>query len=147
MSSSGGTARPKSGAPITEAQVDQLEKLIGQLGSIHEEIGALSKKSPNDAVNKFKLTFVNATIAQCNGLLGVNYRPIGDFKEFNLDDVPSNSDVTLIAALYLEALEKFRSDHIGQEFLQWYYNLPGDAKVRIVQRAMSLKSGFDSNTG
>jgi hypothetical protein len=118
MSSSGGTARPKTGAPVTEAQVDQLEKLIGQLGGIHEEIGALSKKSPNDAVNKFKLTFVNATIAQCNDLLGGDYRPIGDFKEFNPDDVPSNSDVTLIAALYLEALEKFRSDHIRQEYAQ-----------------------------
>jgi hypothetical protein len=129
-SNSGATARPKAEAPITAAQVDQLEKLIGQLGGIHAEIAALSKKSPNDAVNKFKLGFVNATINRCNEFLGQTYRPIGDFKEFNPDDVPSNSDVTLIAALYLEALEKFRTDHIRQEYTLWYYNLAGDTKIR-----------------
>ncbi len=133
-SNSSATARPK-GAPITTAQVDQLEKLTGQLSGIHAEITALAKKSPNDAVNKFKLGFVNATIRSCNDLLKEEYRPAGDFQEFNPDDVPSNSDVTLIAALYLEALEKYRSDHIRHEYSLWYYNLPGDAKVRTCRPA------------
>ncbi|MEH2124811.1 hypothetical protein [Nostoc sp.] len=35
--------------------VDEFEKLSGQLQGIYEEISVLSKKSPNNAVNKFKL--------------------------------------------------------------------------------------------
>jgi hypothetical protein len=133
-SNSGGTARPKRAA-ITPAQVDQLEKLVGQLAGIHTEISALAKKSPNNAVNKFKLGFVNATIRACNDLLKDGYLPVGDFQEFNMDDVPSNSDVTLVASLYLEALEKYRSDHITPKLGVWYYNLPGDVEVRASRPA------------
>jgi hypothetical protein len=39
----------------TNEDVERLEKLIGQLQGIYAEIGALAKKSPNDAVNPFKL--------------------------------------------------------------------------------------------
>jgi hypothetical protein len=110
--------------------VDTLEKLNGQISGIHAEISALSKKSPNDAVNKFKLKFINAAITACNGLLGDAYRAVGEFTKFNPDDVPSNSDVTLITSLYLEALEKFRSDHIKYVSGWWYYNTSDGKDVR-----------------
>jgi hypothetical protein len=77
-------------------------------------------------VNAFKLKFVNAVLLQCNEMLGTEYRPIGEFEQFDPDDVPSNSDVTFIASQYLQALEKLRSDHIHVDSGGWYYNLPKD---------------------
>ena len=123
---------------ITREGIDQLEKLTGQLQGIHAELSALSKKSPNDAVNLFKLKFVNAVLRECNALLEEAYRPVGDFKEFNAEDVSSNSDVTFIASQYLQALEKYRSDNIKQNsHMSWVYDLP--AGQSIVRAAPPMK--------
>jgi hypothetical protein len=109
---------------ITREKADRLEKLMGQLNGIHAELSGFAKKTPNDAVNAFKLKFVNAVLLQCNEMFGTEYRPIGDFDQFNLDDVPSNSDVTFVASQYLQALEKLRSDNIHVDLGAWYYDLP-----------------------
>lgn len=111
---------------ITRDEVDRLEKLIGQLASVHEEIVALAKKSPNDAVNSFKLNFVNSMILDCNSLLGEDYKPLSQFEIFDADDVPSNSDVTFIIAQYIQAAEKYRSDKIHYHRGDWKYKLPED---------------------
>lgn len=109
---------------LKRVQVDNLEKLIGQLDSLHVELTALAKKSPNDAVNNFKLSFVNTTIGNCNKLLGKKYKPFEDFDQFDTDDVPSNSDLTFIIAQYMQALEKFRSDNLTTDSLgRWVYDL------------------------
>ena len=55
---------------MKRTNVDAFEKLVVQLDSIHSELLLLAKKSPNDAVNSFKLKFVNATLNQCNDLFG-----------------------------------------------------------------------------
>jgi len=125
---------------ITRDNADRLEKLMGQLEGIHAEISALAKKSPNDAVNGFKLKIVNAVIVQCDEMLGASYRPIGDFKEFNPDDVPSNSDVTFVASQYLQALEKLRSDNVKFEYGHWQYCLPkGEPEMRASSPAKLKK--------
>lgn len=46
----------KSGA---EAQFGKIE---AQLQALHDEVGLLSKKKPDDAVNKFKLTLINQVL-------------------------------------------------------------------------------------
>jgi hypothetical protein len=43
---------------MTQDQLDTFEKLVGQLESVYDELSVLSKKSPNDAVSKFKLGFI-----------------------------------------------------------------------------------------
>jgi len=115
---------------MKRSDVDDLEKLIGQLKSIHSEISALAKKSPNDAVNSFKIKFINAAISNCNQLLDKKYKPLDDFNIFDIDDVPSNSDVTFIISQYAEALEKFRADHITVFRGFWTYKLE-DSKEEI----------------
>ncbi|BAY59239.1 hypothetical protein NIES2135_61160 (plasmid) [Leptolyngbya boryana NIES-2135] len=92
--------------------VDEFEKLCGQLQSTYHELSALSKKSPNDAVNTFKLKFVNRLLNQSNSLLGDKYRPFDDFFEFDTDDVPKNSDAVFMLSQYIECFEKFRADSI-----------------------------------
>jgi hypothetical protein len=106
---------------MTRDDVDLFEKLTGQLEATHREISALAKKSAKDAVNAFKLKLINATLSQCNNLLGVEYRPFPDFSTFDVDDLPSNSDVSFIIAQYLQCAEKFRADHIVSMYGDWHW--------------------------
>ncbi len=113
--------------------VDQFEKLAGQFQSLYEEVAVLSKKSPNDAVNKFKLSFINDLLKQANQFLGRKYLPSGHFSEFDEDDVPQNSDVVFILAQYLQSFEKFRADNVYREYTSWYWNVEGgDEKIETV---------------
>ena len=122
---------------LKNSQVDELEKLIGQLDGLHSELSALAKKSPNDAVNKFKLRFVNSSLLKCNSFLGESYKPFEDFHQFNEDDVPSNSDITFILSQYMQALEKFRSDNIYMDMGAWYFKL--DDKKKKIRTAQPAK--------
>jgi hypothetical protein len=125
---------------LTRSQVDELEKLIGQLESLHSELSALTRKSSNDAVNAFKLRFVNTTLKGCNLLLGEKYKPFNEFEQLDADEVPSNSDVTLIISQYLQAVEKFRSDNIQREAMgRWYYQTEKGAQVETAPPAKLKK--------
>lgn len=113
---------------MTEQQIDQFEKLQSQLEGLYTEISALSKKSQNDPLNKFKLKFVNQLLNEANGLLEAAYRPFGDFTVFDENDLPTNSDAALMLTQYLNCLEKFRVDNIRKEsnFPQyWYWMVDG----------------------
>lgn len=116
---------------ITRAQIDELETLIGQLFGLHSEMTVLTKKSSSDAVNSFKLRLINKTLERCNALLQPQNRPFDDFSQFDSDDVPSNSDVTLMLGQYMAGLENFRSDHIRVRQGNWFYDVPeGEASLR-----------------
>jgi hypothetical protein len=121
---------------ITRAQVDELERLIGQLGGLHTEMSVLLKKSTTDAVNDFKLGLINAVLQRCNELFGKKFRPFEDFEQFQRDNVPSNSDATFILSQYMQAAEKFRADHITQDALgRWSYETPNGEKIRTAPPA------------
>lgn len=118
--------------------IDDFEKLSGQLQGIYEEISVLSKKSPNDAVNKFKLNFINQLLNGSNGFLEEKYRPFKEFSEFDTDDVPQNSDVVFILSQYLQCFEKMRADNVKERYhLNWYWvvdaerNETGDESGKI----------------
>jgi hypothetical protein len=111
---------------MEKAEVDVFEKLVGQLQSLHSELAMLAKKSPNDAVNSFKLKFINSTLDQCNAFLGKKYKPFADFTAFAEDDLPSNSDTTFIISQYIECAEKFRSDNIVMQYGDWYWIVDGE---------------------
>jgi hypothetical protein len=115
---------------ITREQIEALEKISGQIEGLHRELTALARKSPNDAVNKFKLKFLNGALSDANAVLGDVYRPLEGFERFDDDDLPSNSDVTFILAQYLEELERLRADNIKIEMGKWVYKLSGSEKIR-----------------
>jgi len=106
---------------MTLDEINSFEKIQGQLVSLHEEVTNLSKKSQNDGLNKFKLKLVNKIIGEANTLLGSKYKPFDDFNLFDENDIPTNSDVTMILGQYLNCLEKLRSDNIIQEGLKWFW--------------------------
>ena len=116
---------------MKRGDVDVFEKLAAQLYSLYQEMSALAKKLPNDAINTFKLRFVNGTLSQCNEFLGQRYRPFADFESFSADDMPSNSDVTFIISQYIECAEKFRADNIRREIDKWYWNFDDDGGAWI----------------
>ncbi|MFC3061576.1 hypothetical protein [Paenirhodobacter populi] len=111
--------------------IERLEKLVGQLQGLHSEIGTLAKKSPNDAVNPFKLKLVNKVLAMGNEVLGAKYKPFDEFDIFDADDAPSTSDVTMVIAQYMEEAERYRSDNVKMDGGRWKYVLNGRASEVI----------------
>ena|SRR5271157_1639332 len=98
----------------------EFEKLEQQLHSFLDEISELSRKKPNDALNKFKLKFINSTLEGLNRLIG-EHRPFPDFETFEVDDLPTNSDVVVILAQYAAATYNFRRDHTSKKDYKWYW--------------------------
>lgn len=120
-------------------EVEKLEKLVGQLQGLHSEITVLAKKSPSDAVNKFKINLINRVIEAANEVLGSSYIPFDDFVGFDVDDVPSTSDVALVLAQYMEETERYRSDNIQRKHGEWVYLIDGEPS--------DIRSGPPSKVG
>lgn len=110
----------------SKEDVERLEKLVGQLQGLYAEIGSLAKKSPNDAVNPFKLKFINRVLAMGNEVLGDRYKPFEEFDQFDSDDAPSTSDVTMVISQYMEEAERFRSDNVRYANGVWKYVVNGE---------------------
>lgn len=113
---------------MTKEEIDTFEKLQAQLNGLYIEISSLSKKSQNDALNKFKLKFVNQILIDANELLGNQYKPFKDFSTFDESDIPSNSDVTMMLTQYLNCFEKLRADNIVLDSdyeTDWYWKING----------------------
>ena len=106
---------------MTKEIINQFEKTQSQLNGLYKEIGLLSKKNPNELLNKFKLKFINQTISESNELLGDEYKPYVTFSQFEEEELPSTSDVTMILEQYLNCLEKFRCDNIKYELGEYYW--------------------------
>lgn len=111
---------------MTKKDVDIFEKLSGQIISIYEEISLLSKKNPNDALNKFKLKFINKLIIESNNYLTHRYKPFEEFEIFEEDDIPQNSDIVFILAQYLQCFEKLRADNVLLRAGRWYWKLKAE---------------------
>lgn len=123
----------------TIEDVEKLEKIVGQLKAAHAEIAILAKKSPADSLNSFKLKMINIVITESNEVLGEKYKPFEEFNEFEEDDLPSNSDVTMILAQYMEEAERYRSDNVAQMNGRWYYVVGGETS--------DIPSGMPSKVG
>ena len=116
-----------------EEDVWEFEKLEQQLHSFLAEISELSKKKPNDGLNKFKLKFINSTLDGLNKLIG-EHRPFAEFETFNVDDLPTNSDVVVILAQYATATYNFRRDHTAEENYKWHWILRGKRSDLTTER-------------
>lgn len=108
---------------ITNEQATELETLIEQMDAMYDEVLILTKKKTNDILNKFKIGLINSLLERCNALIGDEYKPFGSFDVFDTDDLPTNSDVNMILAQYIKALEMFRCDNIVKKDYKYYYDL------------------------
>ena len=117
--------------PLSKNQVDTFEKVIVQLESLYDELSVLSKKSPRDALNLFKLRLINQVIQQANCLLGSPYKPFSDFELFDEDEIPQNSDVVLMLAQYKQCLEKLKVDNVKNNHGRWEWLIDGDLEETV----------------
>lgn len=109
---------------MKETEVELFNKTYAQLESLHDEISLLSKKSPTDGVNKFKLKLINNVLESANKLLGQK-KPFEDFTVFDEDQLPNNSDATLILSQYLSCMEEARLPNIERFIGSWYWKIDG----------------------
>lgn len=124
---------------MEEEEIFNFEKVQGQIEGLYKEISILSKKSPNDLVNKFKLKFINQLLEDANLLLSGDYEPLEGFDKFDEDELPSNSDVTMIFEQYLNCLEKLRADNIQKESIFWYWLVDGELSDIRTNMPLKLK--------
>lgn len=106
---------------MKEEEINKFEKAQSQVEGLYSEISLLSKKNPNDAVNKFKLKFINQLLSESNKILGKKYKPFESFDSFAEDELPTVSDVVLIFEQYLSCLEKLRNDNIIRDRGMWVW--------------------------
>lgn len=111
---------------MKKSEVDNFISLSSRIESLHEEMGLLSRKSPNDPLNEFKLSAINSILNEANKLL-IERPPLKDFLQFSDDKLPTNSDVVFILGLYRKSLEKIRSENISINYdgSTWYWDLDG----------------------
>jgi hypothetical protein len=100
--------------------IDEFEAVETQISSARGELLVLVKKSPHDALSKFKLSVVNGLLMRANELLADD-RPIGGFEQFDAETVPSASDTAMVLGQYLAALENLRGKHIKIKSGWWYW--------------------------
>jgi hypothetical protein len=116
-------------------EVDKYQRVQSQLEAFHREFEGLAKKTPNGTLNPFKLKIVNQAIDDGNKVLGKEFLPIRDFTQFTDEELPSNSDVSMMLSQYLEAMEVLRCRNIVQGSLgRWYWDVE-DADHESMQAA------------
>ena len=109
--------------------VSEFERVQTQLEAMYNEIGTLSKKTPDGPINKFKLKLINQILDDANTILGDDYKPFPDFTHFDENELPSNSDVVVILAQYLGGLESLRCDNIERKLRNWYWVLDDEGEL------------------
>jgi len=115
---------------IAKAEIPLLEKTEAQLKGFYEDIGTFAKKKPDDPVNKFKLGFINQALEIATKLLKDGYRPFPDFDKFDIESLPTNSDVVTILSQYLRAMDQYRKDHTSQYSAFHYWELSENKNKR-----------------
>lgn len=108
-------------AKLSRSQIDELRSVIANLDGLQAEIAAAVKRKAGEPITPFQGKIINGVIERANGLLG-NDRPIAEFEVFNLDDIPTASDVAMVAAQYVEAFEKIRCEHITKYPDGWVWS-------------------------
>jgi len=110
---------------MKKGEIELFSKIYAQLEALHNEISLLSKKSPNDAVNKFKLKLINSVLSTTNEILGQKNKPFENFSVFDEDDLSNNGDVNMILSQYLSCMEELRVLNIQRYASYWYWKIDG----------------------
>ncbi len=110
---------------MNEKEVNEFEQIQSQLQGFYKEMSGFASKKSDDAINTFKLTLINQVLKRANSLLSKR-KPFSDFSQFEIDILPSNSDVVVMISQYINSLEKLRADNIRQSMGHWYWIVDGE---------------------
>ncbi|MHA4737078.1 hypothetical protein [Dyadobacter sp. MSC1_007] len=114
----------------TNKEIVKFQMLDELAESVYVEVKELSKKKPDDALNKFKVKNVNRILVELKEFL--KKEPTVDFLDL-LDEeaLPTNSDAILVIGQFKASMDNFRKK---------YRNMYG--KWRTVENP-SAKGGMD----
>ena len=115
---------------MNQKSIEDFEKLYVQIVGVKAELDLLSKKAPNDSVNKFKLSFVNQLLESANKLLQSEYLPFSTFTLFDVETMPSNSDAVFILNQYIKCLNRLKLDNTKQNMGQWLWQLEDGSQIK-----------------
>ena len=107
-----GKKKTEPSGVTTPEQVDQFERIAKQLVALHAEFAAHAKSKADNPINKFKVKMLNEKIVAANQILAGVFKPFDGFAQFDEDELPTNSDVSLVLTTYLASLERWRSAHV-----------------------------------
>lgn len=98
----------------TSNDVETFKRIVPLLEKLNSELSELSKKKPDDKLNKLKVKMVNQVLTPLKEMLSMD--PNIAFLEL-LDDesLPSNSDALFITGQFLTVLEQFKSRFHGYD--------------------------------
>lgn len=102
----------------TKKKVQTYETIMPLMSSMFSEFKELSKKKPDAAVNKKKITIVNRILNKARVVLE-DEESIDFLDLLDEDDMPQNSDVTLILSQYVAAMEEFNKKYYSWNNLEW----------------------------
>lgn len=108
--------------------VEKYSELYSKLSSMKGDIALLSAKKPNETVNEFKLKVINKVLAQINELIG-EFKPEDAFEAFDLDVLPTNSDVLMMLNLYLNGMNRFKDANSVEKSKMDEWNTKFTSKV------------------
>lgn len=92
----------------SEADISQFNMLSELVNTVYLEMKELSKKKPDDLLNKFKVKSVNRVLEKLKVLL--KSEPTIEFLDIlDEESLPSNSDSVLIISQHIAALKEFKS--------------------------------------
>lgn len=112
----------------TEKNIEDYSLLKDMLKSQRKEFDLLSKKKPDDHLNKIKIKMVNRVLEPLNEILKheSSHKFLDILEE---DDMPTNSDVVLIISQYETAIsefkdkyyvkDKYKSERYGYHIQRW----------------------------
>lgn len=124
----------------TDSDIDKFVKLVKQIKNLISEFSVLSKKKPDDAVNKFKIKLINPVLEVANYFVNdKKYKPFADFELFNEDELPTNSDVLVILSQYSACLEKYHEDAIKFHDIDYKYYWLVNGKLSSVLAPQSFE--------
>jgi hypothetical protein len=107
----------------TQDKADTWDSLNPLLEAMFKEFQDLSKKKPNDSLNKKKVEIVNRLLKSLMILL--EDEPSKNYLEMlDEESLPSNSDVSLILGQFEASMNSFRSKYYGWDSFsgkhQWF---------------------------
>jgi hypothetical protein len=94
----------------TETKVRKHEVAMPLLTAMYSEFKELAKKKPDAPVSKQKIKVVNRLLESCRSVLE-NEESLVFLDLLDEDDVPQQSDLTLMLSQYVAAMEAFRNQH------------------------------------
>jgi hypothetical protein len=106
-------------------QVEAFRAMAAQLDALHQEASAAAKKAPDKSVSAFKINLANNILKSAKAVLGKS-APVLGFESFDIDDLPTNSDLSFVVTQFVECAEKVRSENVQRLHNGvWYWTISG----------------------